>query len=325
MGKTSIEWTDFSINPIRARWGTRVGHYCEKVSPGCRHCYSSRLQPRFGLPTFQHQRNAGIEISSSPDAPGIFLDASKLQDVLKRKKPTRWFWCDMTDLFGEWVPFEWISACFGVMAHTPQHTHQILTKRPERALEWFRWVDGHGLGPGKAKERGAKYWGVERPWPLPNVWLGVSVEDQKRADERIPLLLQCPAAVRFLSVEPLLESVDLEPWLWPTCDARTREQHEAECMGGMACNEVSLDWVIVGGESGPGARPCNAEWIRSIVHQCADAKVACFVKQLGAYPYNDKGGKDFPVDLRGAHRKGGDMSEWPHELRVRQFPEVRHD
>src|SRR5262245_53283923 len=131
MAETSIEWTDHSINPIRARTADGVGHYCQKVSPGCANCYASRLQPRFGMPEFK----------GTGDPPGDrerFLDESKLAEVLRRKKPTRYFWCDMTDLFGAWVPDEWIDECFSVMGATPQHTHQVLTKRPERMLAYMR-------------------------------------------------------------------------------------------------------------------------------------------------------------------------------------------
>ena len=131
MGSTSIEWTDETINPLRARLNAdqkRSGHYCEKISPGCKRCYSSKLQPRFGMPQFQEQRRLDVE---------TFLDPSKLHQVLQRKKPTKWFWCDMTDMFGAWVPNEMIAACFGVMAATPWHTHQVLTKRADRMRAWF--------------------------------------------------------------------------------------------------------------------------------------------------------------------------------------------
>ena len=126
MGKTTIEWTDFSVNPIRARLKSdpsKVGHYCEKVAPGCTHCYSSRMQVRFGLPAFgSGQKRDDVE---------LFLDESKLDEVRRRKKPTRWFWCDMTDVFGHWVKPEWLAAIFACIDETPQHTHMLLTKRPE--------------------------------------------------------------------------------------------------------------------------------------------------------------------------------------------------
>ncbi len=155
-------------------------------------------------------------------------------------------------------------------------------------------------------------------WPLPNVWLGVSVEDQQRADERIPHLLRTPATVRFLSAEPLLSEVDL----W-----RFLEGHNGEPVG---------DWVIVGGESGLNSRPCDVDWIRSLVAQCRSAKVACFVKQLGSAPRGDEvlaptgrfrnhpqtGQRQLQLKVTLKDRKGGNPSEWPADLRVRQFPEV---
>jgi len=323
MGKTSIEWTEFSINPIRARLGDAVGHYCEKVSPGCARCYSSTLQRRFRMPEFQHQRG-----EAEP-----FLDAGKLQEVLRRRKPTTYFWCDMTDMFGEWVPDEWIAACFGVMAATPHHTHQILTKRAERMRRWF---DGLPMAPhmylaGCAdeatkvttpKEAERIYRGVEeRPWPLPNVWLGVSVEDQKRADERIPHLLQTPAAIRFLSCEPLLGGVDLRRVVWEG----STNGHVDVLRGGTWSKRwgfvnhsdmpATVDWVIWGGESGNGARPMHLAWARRIVRDCEEAGVPVFGKQMGRLPTNDHGAV---IDVR--HRKGADPTFWPEDLMVREVP-----
>jgi protein gp37 len=151
--------------------------------------------------------------------------------------------------------------------------------------------------------------------PLANVWLGVSVEDQARADERIPLLLQTPSAVRFISAEPLLGSVDLRS------GGDVTEVGYIDWLRGFDGSDPPiprLDWVIVGGESGPGARPFHIEWARAIVTQCQAAHVPVFVKQLGADPRDphwDMGGM---VTLR--DRKGGDPSEWPEDLRVREFP-----
>jgi protein gp37 len=151
MGKTTIGWCDHSTNPIRARKRStsKVGHYCEKISDGCKHCYSSAMQPRlFGMPEFQAQRaDADIE---------LFLHPPALEEVRRRRKPTRYFWCDMSDLFGAWVREEWIAQCFAVMAATPQHIHLVLTKRPERMSAWVK---------------------THYPTPLPHVWLGTSVED----------------------------------------------------------------------------------------------------------------------------------------------------
>ena len=166
---------------------------------------------------------------------------------------------------------------------------------------------------------------MRAPWPLPNVWLGVSVEDQQRADERIPHLLLVPAAVRFLSVEPILGPVDLNAG--PVGDALS-ECDECGTTARGDCDFCQglgrISWVIVGGEGGPGARPCSVEWIRSIVRQCRAAGVPVFVKQLGARPYFHDGMRLSDVQLLRLHnRKGGDPSEWPEDLRVREWPEVK--
>lgn len=287
MSRTSIEWTEHSINPIRARLNGRVGHYCEKLSPGCKHCYSSRFQPRFGLPQFQEQRRTDV-------AP--FLDTVKLAEVLRRRKPTTYFWCDMTDMFGEWVPDEWIASCFGVMAATPQHTHQVLTKRAKRMREWFEWIGSRHTGTlfGSAGAFGVDVGPLNGiTWPLPNTWLGVSAEDQQRADERIPYLLETPAAVRFVSAEPLLGPIDFTrlgvsrmpgdppgPGELLSVDAlegtvSTLQMARTVHTAPVAC----IDWLIAGAESGPGARPMQDDWVRSLRDQCANAGVAFFLKQ----------------------------------------------
>ena len=227
MAKTSIEWTDHSINPFRARDREgHVGHYCEKISAGCTHCYASGLQKRFQMPEYRADKREGIE---------VFLDESKLQEVLRRRVPTKYFWNDMTDMFLDCYPDDWIDKCFAVMALTPQHTHQVLTKRPRRMLRYLRGLEAdlterleeaaHRLelseetvgfianyvngwsGYAEIKD-GNPLNGTVRRWPLPNIWPGVSVEDQKTADERVPLLLQTPAAVRWVSYEPALAGID---------------------------------------------------------------------------------------------------------------------
>ncbi len=326
MGKTSIEWTEHSVNPIRARIrGTNdsVGHFCVKVSPGCKNCYASRLQPRFGMPVFQEQRG---ELE-----PELYLDPKVLLSVLRRRKPTTYFWCDMTDLFGEWVPDQWIAACFGVMAATPQHTHQVLTKRSRRMREWFEWskgpTAGRFWGPALAElsalhfeKQGA---GAElfdllysaanraagKSLPLPNVVLMVSAEDQQRADERIPDLLETPAAVRGVSIEPMLGAITLGRWL------HTMHHPEEPPL-------PTLDWVIFGGESGAGARPYDLAWPEAVIAQCKAAGVAVFHKQVGANAGTLL--RHLPTmpwqKLTTRSRKGGDMEEWPEALRVRQMP-----
>ncbi len=346
MNKTPIEWTDFTVNPFRFRnlETGKVGHHCEKVSPGCKNCYSGKMQTGPYL--------SGLEFIAENKPKGeFFLDEGVLEQVLRRKKPCRIFWCDMTDMFLADYPDEWIDKCFAVMALTPHLTHQVLTKRACRMWEWAR------RGPLRVAEAAKKLhtsvtpfvlpseavfeadrvargeqWRIHT-WPLPNAWMGCSVEDQQRADERIPYLLQTPAAVRFLSVEPLLGPVDLTH-----IEFRRATWYDAlqdhDGFGLLHAEHQKIDWVIAGGESGPGARPCDIAWIRSIVAQCAAAGVACFCKQLGADPREgNANGNCRNVDcthpdcgyirLRLKDRKGGDPEEWPSDLRVQQFPEAK--
>ena len=340
MGKTDIQWTEWSTNPIRARrkgstatkggYNTGVGHHCVKISPGCRSCYASERQPRFGLPMYQDQRHAGVE---------SFLHAPVLEEILSRKKPTKIFWCDMTDMFGEWVPNEWIAACFGVMAATPQHTHQVLTKRAHRLPKFFEWLGrkqpgGYPLHVQELERHLKEVAGIDAKgksfeWPLANVHLGVSVEDQKRAEERIPFLLEAPAAVRWVSAEPLLEAVDLRRWMM---SKKEREQRQGDAywkftrqakapppsMADPAAYAQTLDWVVVGGESGNQARTFDVDWARRIVADCRAADVPAFVKQLGGAPFDSTGaweGRDV-IPLHGP-----DFSEWcDASFAVREFP-----
>ena len=333
MAETSIQWTDHSINPIRARRKSdrrQVGHFCQMTSPGCAHCYSSEMQRRFGTPAFGGEGKlkplpiigADGRVSVGDDLE-VFLDESKFTEIRRRKKPTKYFWCDMTDLFGSWVPDSWIDACFRTMAETPRHIHQVLTKRADRMRDYV-------------SKRWGTFDGKNYP-PLPNVWLGTSVENQAAADERIPILLETPAAVRFLSCEPLLGPVDLRACRYksPTTPAWSSSALGGVLLGGQRVR--CIDWVIAGGESGPGARRCNVDWIRDIVRQCRDASVPCFVKQLGANVVDEcedctpehtgwpaEGG---PMDwetgrVRLKDKKGGVMEEWPEALRVREWPDT---
>ena len=301
----------------------------------------------------------------------------RLGEPLRWRKPRRVFVNSMSDLFHEGVSNEQIAAVFGVMAACPQHTFQVLTKRPERAREWFAWAEKLVAGYDLLRDGmpsalltcawemcTSEAWEVElgdewitpdaaifgATWPLPNVWLGVSVEDQATADERIPLLLECPAAVRWVSYEPALGPVDfryLQPKDPPVEIDALRGTHGVLRPHG-GTNE-RLDWIVIGGESGPGARPFDLAWARSTIAQCREASVPCFVKQLGARPI-DSALRDVwcngehhytraPNDLLVAEaerhpsyrvtphdlsrllrdRKGGDMNEWPGELRVREW------
>ncbi len=286
---TKIEWCDET-------WNVLTG--CTRVSPGCENCYAERLA---ATRMKNHPRYHGVAkmTPAGPRFTGEVREHHQLLDVPRRwRKPRMIFVSAQSDLFHPDVPAEFIAKVFATMAEARRHRFQVLTKRPERAADLLNDPPGGTT------------------WPLPNVWIGTSVEDQQRADERIPHLLNCPAAVRFLSVEPLLGPIDLrleDCWIPDDC-YELRER---------------LHWVIIGGESGPGARPMDIAWARSLVEQCRTAGVACFVKQLGARPtgchdrvetrrarsttYRFK-----PVRLR--DRKGGDPSEWPEDLRVREFP-----
>jgi len=221
----------------------------------------------------------------------VRLVPEQLDKPLRWKKPRNIFVNSMSDLFHPSLSNEDIAAVFGVMAAAPQHTFQVLTKRLVRMLAWFEWATGDGRGrvAAAAMERVSMHGrhcirvaGPAPAWPLPNVMLGASIEDQPAADERIPLLLQTPAAVRFVSMEPLLSAVDL-PGVWPMCNAETKAQHDEECGGGMFCEEVALDWVICGGESGPRARPMHPDWARSIRDQCVAAGVPFLFKGWGRW------------------------------------------
>lgn len=265
--KSKIQWTDATWNPTRG---------CTRVSPGCEHCYAERRAHMMNRPGGAYEGLTSERVRWNGK---IRLVEENLDQPIRWQKPRRVFVDSMSDLFHESIPFEYTARVFDVMRRAPQHTFQILTKRPQRMYEF--------IYPDRKRDY---------LWPLPNVWLGVSVENQETADERIPILLKTRTEVRFLSVEPLISPVKL---------------------GDMVHR---IDWVIVGGESGPGARGCNLAWIRSVINECKRANVPCFVKQCGSEPYETKPTlmSEFPSVMR--HRKGGDPDEWPSDLRVREFP-----
>ncbi|WP_256846865.1 phage Gp37/Gp68 family protein [Paenibacillus sp. Pae108] len=273
MGDTSIEWATKVWNPLRG---------CSKVSEGCRNCYAVRQAHRF---SGAGQPFEGLTRSTEhgPEWTGkVTLVPDKLLEPLKWRNPQRVFVNSMSDLFHDAVPFDFIRSVFAVMAEANWHTFQLLTKRPERmkkVIEQLCW-----------RFEGLVFNGTKVTWPLPNVWLGVSVENQKAADERISLLLQTPAAVRFLSCEPLLGPVDLNAVPRPD-NAYFMQRGERGCITDP--NEPDdyvywhkrdlINWVIVGGESGPGARPMHPDWVRSLRDQCQAAGVPFFFKQWGEW------------------------------------------
>jgi protein gp37 len=315
MGADSkIQWTHHTFNPW---WG------CARVSPGCEHCYAEAFAKRTGKATW------GVK------EPRRFFGDKHWAEPLKWNKAAekagerhRVFVASMADVFEDRRDLdEQRARLWDLINGCADLDWLLLTKRPENIARLLP-ADWHDRGP----------------WP--NVWLGTTAEDQKRAEERIPELLKVPAVVRFLSCEPLLEAVALD---LPRCETHDREFVSDD---GAWCNECSADgysgelsyghwldgaasedqpginWVIVGGESGPGARQFVDQWARDLVSECRGASVAVFVKQFGAKPAEyvapsgapDDGGDLIPLRL--ASRKGDDMAEWPEDLRVRQFPEI---
>jgi len=264
----------------------------------------------------------------------VWIHPDRLDAPLRWRKPSTVFVNSMSDLFHDAVPDAFIDKVFGVMALCPRHVFIVLTKRPERMRAYLvalaaedgdrppiipaRIIDaGDGLLP-KDDIRQVS-WDFPA-WPLPNVWLGVSVEDQATADERIPLLLQTPAALRFVSAEPLLGPIDLNRVENPGRMAEGQRYLDVlkgyawdtdGCGGVDVCGiEGKLGWLIVGGESGPRARECNVAWVRSLKNQAASAGVSIFCKQLGSAWARKHGGD----------RKGGNPVCWPADLRVREWP-----
>jgi len=369
MNKTSIQWTDYSWNPLLG---------CRRVSRGCGDhtgggCYAERLiavrmSKNSKLPLYHDL--ARLTPKGQPQFTGVRkLVPDRLDEPLRARKGRKIFVCDMGDLFYEGHPFEDIAAVWGVMAAAHWQTFQVLTKRPERALEFLTWLakratDGLRLFPYDSEQWRMRQLfvgtlsklGVEMPrnvsphdgpdpaWPLPNVHIGVSVEDQAAADRRIPLLLRIPAALRFLSCEPLLEAVDLTPWMpaghcawecagckrmfsgrWQErCPHCQKEGYWCGSHGGNGRpNGQPIGWVISGGESGPGARPFDLAWARSLLDQCHAAGVPYFVKQLGARPVQNvaQHAQHGPLGVL-QDKHGGIMDEWPLDLRVREFPRV---
>lgn len=273
--RTGIEWTDATWNPLRG---------CTRVSEGCRNCYAEHVAARFSCPG-QPYEGLAQRTDKGPRWTGkVALVEDVLDQPLRWRRSRRIFVNSMSDLFHESVPDEWIDRIFAVMALAPQHQFQVLTKRParmrayleqDRAINgapWDRWTElAFSLGFNVRGLRGSGGL-VERP--LPNVWLGTSIEDQPTADARIPHLLATPAAVRFVSAEPLLGPVDgMYPYLSP---AWTEDDPAWPKLG-------DIDWLIVGGESGPGARPMHPDWARSLRDQCAAAGVPFFFKQWGEW------------------------------------------
>ena len=259
--KTRIEWTDATWNPVTG---------CTRVSPGCENCYIDWAPP-FRMEDRHFRDGDGNRSHAIGSTTGVRLHPDRLNQPLRWRKPRRVFVNSLSDLFHEDVPDTYIAAVFEVIARAPDHTFQVLTKRHGRMKSllnsWARdgmVIDSGWLHTGRPLGELRQ---IAPLWtPPPNVWLGVTVEDQQRADLRIPALLDTPAEVRFLSCEPLLGRVDLRRSIDP-----------------------GIDWIIVGGESGKDARPMHPDWARSLRDQCQDAGVPFFFKQRGEWTWNEPG------------------------------------
>jgi protein gp37 len=250
--KSSIEWTDATWNPVTG---------CSKVSPGCAHCYAERLSLRFG--------QSSLPWTTANAAENVVLHPERLLVPVSWRQPRMIFVNSMSDLFHELVPDEFVGRVFETMARASHHTYQVLTKRPERMVAWFNGRVG-------------RQWASD---PLPQVWLGTSIENNRWVS-RADALRQAPAAVRFVSAEPLLGPL-------PSLDLR------------------GIDWLIVGGESGSSHRPMELAWARDIRAKCQNAGTAFFFKQLGTSLARSANSRD---------QKGVHPEDWPEDLRVREMP-----
>jgi len=307
---SNIQWTDKTVNPIHLRDenGSHSGHWCRKVSPGCENCYSELQNQAAFFPWASHMRYSG-------DIPhNLVFDHAQVESWATARKPTRRFVCSMTDLFGEWVSREWQFAVFDGAAAAPRQTIQLLTKRPAIAVEA---VDEWLVSRDRSKLPG-------------NIWMGVSVEDQARADRRVSEFkgMRDVAEILFVSYEPALQLVNWSGWEF-------------------------IDWLIIGGESGAEARVFHADWARVALQWCRENNVAPFVKQLGSFPVCDRSDDapvTEPIKFEGKNAcscwvqteftqhgwsgdkyrikcvgKGGNPEEWPLDLRVREFPVVKNN
>lgn len=275
MGRTKIEWADTVWNPVTG---------CSKVSEGCQNCYAERMAKRL----------AGRCGYLADEPFRVTVHPERLEEPLRWRKPRRVFVCSMGDLFHRNVEPLFISRVFDTMAACRDSTFMLLTKRPHDAKvviddEIPFWA-GESFPGDSALSQALEF----NDWPLPNVWLGVSVEDQRAADLRIPVLLKTPAAVRFVSYEPALGPVDWSQWVFSAeiihrYDEIMARFKEKQPPPGSIGRPVRLDWVIAGGETGPGARPAHTDWFRSVRDQCWAAGVPFFFKHFGEWVSYDSG------------------------------------
>ena len=304
---STISWTG-------ATWPIVAG--CEYVSPGCSNCWAVRDSWRLAHNPHREVRQAFAgTVRKQPDGKLVWTGhvrtlPERLWWPMHWKKPRKIFVCSQSDLFHRAVPFEFIAAVFGVMAMAKQHTFQVLTKHPDRAREFFDWIQNDADGPTwgcilHARDYGPMTESLRAepsddgaPWPLPNVWFGVTTEDQRRADERLEHLRHIPAAKHWVSAEPLLEHIDLSPWL------------------------DFLDWVVGGGESAQTrkeTRDCDLAWLLSLRAQCAAAGVPYLNKQLGSRPIWNEIRLE-PPRGKTSRYKWHEPERWPVDLRKQEFP-----
>ena len=320
---TKIPWTEESWNPV-------IG--CTKIATGCKNCYAERFAWRLACMGKSYYNAVADKNGWTSN---VLCREDTLKIPLHWRNPRKIFVCSMGDLFHEKVPFEYIDKVIGTIELCQQHILQILTKRPERALEYFKsnsddraesinlaiekFTGGHLAGDDMVDEF-CKQKGITRKyrdrlnyneniwvnrtwqkplWPAPHIWIGTSISNQADADKNIPILLQIPAAVRFVSLEPMLERIDLCKLHYGYIEDKPVVYNSLESYSG----HEGIDQVIIGCESGPKQRPCEIEWIRDAVRQCKEAGVACFVKQV---PINGKCSKK--------------PEEWPEDLRVQEYP-----
>lgn len=346
--QSKISWTDATWNPIRG---------CTRVSEGCRHCYAERVAARFSGAGQPYEGLITLTVNGPRWSGDVRFVAEHLADPIKWRKPRRIFVNSTSDLFHEKLANEQIAAVFGAMAACPHHTFQVLTKRAWRMRAWFEWVtcarkpygglpvhDDHNharsvccrcawMVPGMPDNHPGPIGlhpsddvlGFQKgPWPLPNVWLGVSAENQAAADERIPDLLATPAAVRWVSAEPLLGPLDFSP-PGSLGYLRAVRRGDLNTYGDeILIDRPGLDWIVAGCESGPGARPADVEWFRELRDQCATAGVAFFLKQAARRFGEWTDWKDVIGLGPGSKQKAGGVIELPYLDGVQHaaFPEV---